>query len=154
MTRQRRNAVVSDRPTDLEPKPLHRIPTPDILDRDYDGPGAGADPDNFDPITGQRYSKEMYEGVEHTVINIPWGGKPGWVERDLDESYDGDLSTRGRGGRFISHRERREQEQRRKDEATPADIVIGENETADSIIMDIIKKESRAKKGKGRAKGR
>lgn len=40
--------------------------------------------------------------------------------------------------------------QRRKEEATAVDIRIEEHETLDSIVLDMVKKEQKNNKGKGK----
>lgn len=107
-------------------------------------------------LAQRRYSQVIYQGIRHTSINIPWSGKSGWVECDVDESFDHEYEDdsrgrRGRGRRYLSKAERIEHERHRKEEATVVEIRIGEDETLDSIIWGIMEKERREKKGKGKA---
>lgn len=156
----RRNAVYIPRPNDLTP-PTHRK----INIRKYFGsdltsvsPGSRGFRDPYDSVESEdeNHPQTLYEGVLHTRIAIPWPGKPGWVERDVDESFGRDYEEesggrRGRGGRYVSQNERMAMERRRREEATAVEICIGEDETLDSIIMEMVAKERKDKKGKGKA---
>ena len=108
-------------------------------------------------VGGFRYPTVRYQGTEHIAITIPWAGKPGWVERAIDESFDRDElesttgSQRASGQRHVRFAERMEQARRRKEEATAVELRIGENETLDSIMTGIINEERREMKGKGKA---
>ncbi|KAL8832331.1 MAG: hypothetical protein Q9191_000332 [Dirinaria sp. TL-2023a] len=108
-------------------------------------------------MTSFRYPTVMYQGIEHIAINIPWAGKPGWVERTVDDSFDGDEleDTMGVQHRSILRNlrfaERMGQARRRKEEATAAEIRIGEDETLDSIMAGMVGEERREMKGKGKA---
>ena len=98
-----------------------------------------------------------YKGVEYTFVAIPWAGKPGWVEREVDRSFDREelgKAMRGRrqcGKRTVRSAERMERARRREEEATVVEIEIGDDETLDSIITGMIAQERREKKGKGKA---
>jgi len=124
---------------------------------DYSGSDLTSLGDSYDGMDSEENQPQvLHEGVLHTRITIPWPGKPGWVERDVDESFgrdyeDGDHGRQGRGGRYISRIERMEMERRRREEATATEIHIGEHETLDSIIMEMVAKERKEKKGKGKA---
>ena len=124
------------------------------LDSVFSKPGDPGVPDYL-ALADIRYPRVIYRGVMHTTITIPWPGKPGWVERDVDESFHDDYEEgfrgrRGRGGRYVPLSERIEQERRRKEEAVAIEIRIGEHETLDSIVEAMMEKESKDRKGKGR----
>lgn len=158
--RPRRNAIHIQRPDDLGP------PTPRTVNMsDYTGsdltsisPGSREPGDPYDSVDSddENHPQMLHEGVLYTRFAIPWPGKPGWVERDVDESFGQDYEEeyrgrRGRGGRHLSRNERMEMERRRREEATAVEICIGEDETLDSIIMEMVAKAGKDKKGKGKA---
>ena len=124
------------------------------LDSVFSKTGDPGVPD-FLALADIRYPQVIYRGVMHTNITIPWPGKPGWVERDVDESFHDDYEEgfrgrHGRGGRYVPLSERMEQERRRKEEAVAIEIRIGEHETLDSIVRAMMEKERKDRKGKGR----
>ena len=107
-----------------------------------------------------RTSTIRHEGQTLTYIEIPWAGKPGWIESYVDDTaldyltdadgYGG--GRRGRRGRVTSAQLKDNQRKRREEE--PVDILVGDDETCDSIIGEMVKREERKRKGKGKGKGK
>lgn len=95
-------------------------------------------------------------GKTWTYIEIPWPGKPGWVESYVDDTAYDDVNELmgGFGGRVRRRGPTREQmtrNQAKKKEEDMVDIVLGEKETLDSIVGDVVMREGRKGKGKGKA---
>lgn len=154
------NAIYIQRPNDPVPPTTRTFNISDSSGSDLTSlsPESRGSGDSYDSVDSEddNHPLMLYEGVIYTRITIPWPGKPGWVERDIDESFGQDYEEgyrrrRGRGGRYVSQNERMEMERRRKEEATAVEIYIGEEETLDSIIMEMVANERKDKKGKGKA---
>ena len=101
-----------------------------------------------------------HEGQTLTYIEIPWAGKPGWIESYVDDTaleYRNDMVGYG-GGR----RRRRggptsaqlEDNQRKRRAEEPVDVLVRDDETCDSIIEEMIRREERKRKGKEKRKGK
>lgn len=156
----RRNAIYIQRPVDSAPPTARTVNISDSSGSDLTSlsPESRGSGDPYDSMDSEddNHPQMLHEGVLYTRITIPWPGKPGWVERDIDESFgqdyeEGYRGRRGRGGRYLSQNERMEMERRRREEATAVEIYVGEEETLDSIIMEMVAKERKDKKGKGKA---
>ena len=101
----------------------------------------------------------QHEGQTLTYIEIPWTGKPGWIESSVDGTaleylndaigYGGGFGGRHHGLTMAQLMEN----QRKRQEEEPVDVLVGDDETCDSIIEEILKREERERKGKGKVKG-
>ena len=118
--------------------------------------------DDWHTSTGQAHvfmneSTIQYEGQTLPFIKIPWTGKPGWIESYVDDTALEYLNevvgyVGGRRGGPTSAQLRDNQRKRREEE--PVDILVGDDETCDSIIGEMVKREERKLKGKGKKKGK
>ena len=97
-----------------------------------------------------------HEGQTLTYIKIPWAGRPGWIESYVDETaleYLSDVvGYHGRRGRPTLAQLKENQRKRLEEE--PVDVLVGDDETCDSIIMEMVKREECKRKGKGKGKGK
>ena len=100
-----------------------------------------------------------HEGQTLTYIEIPWAGKPGWIESYVDDTaleYLNDVVGYGggrRGRRGGPNSVQLEDNQRKRRAEEPVDVLVRDDETCDSIIEEMIKREERKRKGKGKRKG-
>ncbi|CAF9934203.1 MAG: hypothetical protein HETSPECPRED_009140 [Heterodermia speciosa] len=107
-----------------------------------------------------RQSAIRHKGQTMTYIKIPWAGKPGWIESYVDDTALGYLNdvvgysggSHGRRGGPTSAQ--LEDNRRKRREEEPVDILVRDDETCDSIIEEMIKREERQRKGKGNRKGK
>ncbi|KAL8796286.1 MAG: hypothetical protein Q9195_001401 [Heterodermia aff. obscurata] len=96
-----------------------------------------------------------HDGQIWTYIKIPWPGKPGWIESYVDNTafdiagYGG--GRRGLGGGPTLAQLKDNQRKRREEE--PVDVLVGDHETCDSIIEQMVRLEERKRKGKGKREG-
>lgn len=105
----------------------------------------------------------QHEGKTLTYIKIPWAGRPGWIESYVDETaleYLSSLDQSGFLGYAAGCHGRRgrptlaqlKENQRKRLEEEPVDVLVGDDETCDSIIGEMVKREERKRKGKGKGK--